>query len=113
MMTLQAPVPFLNRALASEQLGVEAASSGRQQEAQQHYKRAVAVSADLSAPALPTKWGILPSWHSSIKATCSRSYGRYADSLVAGHCTLHSVSTVLSPDVQLFSPGLAHLPPCS
>eukprot|EP00891_Asterochloris_glomerata_P007688 jgi/Astpho2/7688/Aster-x0780 len=37
-----APVPFLNRALASEQLGVEAASSGRQQEAQQHYKRAVA-----------------------------------------------------------------------
>ena len=69
----QAPVPYLNRALASEQLGVDAASSERQEEAQLHYKRAVAVSADQSAAALPAKKEDLPSWHSHIMATCSMS----------------------------------------
>ena len=57
MVMPQAPVPYLNRALASEQLGVDAASSGNQKEAQQHYKRAVAVSANQSAPELPARAG--------------------------------------------------------
>ena len=63
MVVLQAPVPYLNRALASEQLGVDAASSGNQDEAQQHYKRAVAVSAKQSASALPAEVGTSPGRH--------------------------------------------------
>ena len=37
----QAPVPYLNRAIAEEQLGVEAAASGRDDEAALHYNHAI------------------------------------------------------------------------
>ncbi|EIE21375.1 TPR-like protein [Coccomyxa subellipsoidea C-169] len=36
-----APVPYLNRAIAEEQLGVNAASSGNQAEAERHYEAAL------------------------------------------------------------------------
>lgn len=41
---MQAPVPYLNRAIAEEQLGVNAASSGNQEEAERHYQAAIRVS---------------------------------------------------------------------
>jgi hypothetical protein len=37
-------VPYLNRALAEEQLGVNAASSGNKAQADQHYQAALRVS---------------------------------------------------------------------
>lgn len=40
---MQAPVPYLNRAIAEEQLGVNAASAGRDEEAAQHYQAAIQV----------------------------------------------------------------------
>ncbi len=39
----QAPVPYLNRAIAEEQLGVNAAGAGRISEAEQHYEAAIQV----------------------------------------------------------------------
>ena len=36
-------MPYLNRALAEEQMGVNAATSGNQSEAEQHYKAALRV----------------------------------------------------------------------
>ena len=72
MVMLQAPVPYLNRALASEQLGVDAASAGIEKEAQQHYKRAVAVSADQSAPAWPAKLEVLLGRYPQIMTTRSK-----------------------------------------
>jgi len=41
---LQAPVPYLNRAIAEEQLGVNAASAGKNDEAAQHYQAAIQVT---------------------------------------------------------------------
>ena len=41
---LQAPVPYLNRAIAEEQLGVNAASAGKIDEAAQHYQAAIQVA---------------------------------------------------------------------
>jgi hypothetical protein len=40
---VQAPVPYLNRAIAEEQLGVNAASAGRDDEAAHHYQAAIQV----------------------------------------------------------------------
>ena len=39
----QAPVPYLNRAIAEEQLGVNAASAGKTTEAAEHYQAAIQV----------------------------------------------------------------------
>lgn len=44
VVSMQAPVPYLNRALASEQLGVDAESRGDQSEAATRYQDAVHVS---------------------------------------------------------------------
>ena len=110
----QAPVPYLNRALASEQLGVDAASSERQEEAQQHYKRAVAVSADQSAAALPAKKEDLPGWHSYIMATCSKSKGLCAGSLNGWSLHLAFLSLLcFYQRAVYFSAGCPQVPPCS
>ena len=41
---VQAPVPYLNRALAEEQLGVDAEEQSQHQQAQEQYSGAVKVS---------------------------------------------------------------------
>lgn len=64
---LQAPVPYLNRALAEEQLGVEADARSDPADAQQHYEAAIQVCArvqDLSLACTiygregPSEWSL-------------------------------------------------------
>lgn len=44
---LQAPVPYLNRALAREQLGVEASAQGKTEQASGLYRDALQVPAEI------------------------------------------------------------------
>ena len=78
---MQAPVPYLNRALAEEQLGVDADELNEHQEAQVQYSGAVKV-------------GICSAWENLILHFCSTELRFPAETAPLLHCSFRKAAYI-------------------
>ncbi len=78
---MQAPVPYLNRALAEEQLGVDADERNEHQEAQVQYSGAVKV-------------GICSAWENLILHFCSTETRFPAETAPLLHCSFRKAAYI-------------------